>query len=141
MNKKLIILLSVATLCTPLAASADDEPKGKPDRKAIRADRPERAADGEGRRGKKRGNRPDFSSMTPEERLVAIKKRMKASPRMAEMLTKRFDEDESGTLSDAELTKATEVMAKRGKNGARGKGKGKKRGGEGKGPRGKGGDK
>ena len=107
--------------------------------------------DGErkGERRPPRGERPDFSSMTAEEKLEALKKRLEKHPKLAEMLKKRFDEDEDGSLSDGELAAAAKSMGKRrafraGRRlGAKGE-KGRKRGrgphgkGRGKGPRGRG---
>ncbi|MGK0184937.1 MAG: Ni/Co efflux regulator RcnB [Verrucomicrobiales bacterium] len=122
MKKILITLLSVATLGMPvLAAAADDDAKGKRDSKPSRAERQERSADGEQRERPARGERPDFASMTIEEKLTMLKKRMKANPKMAKMLTKRFDKDGNDALSDTELTAAAEAMGKRGAKGMRGK--------------------
>jgi hypothetical protein len=108
-----------------------------------------------GKRRPARGERPDVASMTAEEKLEFLKKRLEGNPKMAEAITKRFDADKSGTLSDTELTEAAKAMAKRGGKrrasragrragetsaegeergrGPRGKGKGR---GRGKGPRG-----
>ncbi|MEZ5326749.1 MAG: hypothetical protein R3F19_17010 [Verrucomicrobiales bacterium] len=124
MNKSLLTLLSVATLSLPLCATADDEASSKPDRKPLLGER--------GHRGPRPGfsPRPDLSSMSAEERQATIKEQMQAHPRMAEMLTRRFDKDEDGELSDTELAAAAEAIAKRGgkPRGPRGEARGEGRG-------------
>lgn len=126
--------MSVAVLGTPFLATADDDATEKRDRRPAREGRP--ARDGAGGEKGKRGERPDFASMSPEERLVAMKARLKEHPKMAEMLKKRFDKDEDGELSDEELTAAAKAMGKRRARGMKGEEEGGEKG-EGKGPRGK----
>lgn len=126
MRKTLITLVSIATLTLPLFAMADDEATSKPERRGPRGERA-------GERGP-RGMGPEFASMSAEERLATLKKRMEEHPKMAEMLAKRFDKDENGQLSDTELAAAAEAMAKRGekprgpRGEAKGEGEGKRKG-------------
>ncbi|MDA0814480.1 MAG: hypothetical protein O3C21_19065 [Verrucomicrobia bacterium] len=126
MRKTLITLVSIATLTLPLFAMADDEAtsKSKPERRGPHGERA-------GERGP-RGLGPEFASMSAEEKLAVLKERMEAHPKMAEMLTLRFDTDDDGQLSDTELAAAAEAMAKRGgkPRGPRGEAKGE---GEGRG--------
>ncbi|MGY8687113.1 MAG: EF-hand domain-containing protein [Verrucomicrobiales bacterium] len=69
-------------------------------------------------------------TLSEGERVAALKKRLAANENLSARLLKRFDADESGDLSDAELAKASKTVGKRrggkgpkGKRGPKGGGK------------------
>lgn len=66
--------------------------------------------------------------ISAEERVAALKTRLASNETLAARVLARFDADEDGVLSDAELAKAASSKGKRGgKKGEKGE-KGKKRG-------------